>query len=265
MDLAEADGRWLGPAARHPWELARLGIVRSLIRRHAPLPVGAIALDVGCGDLFVAGRLGAEHPHATFYAIDSAFTADLIGQWRARGPTANVRPLASLDAVPAIERRASLVLLLDVIEHVADDRAFLARIVQGPHVGAETTVLVTVPAHPSLFCSHDRRLGHFRRYSRARLRTVLAEAGLRPLEAGSFFASLIPVRLVRVAHERLYGSNPSDPADPPTELATWRGGRALSRMLTRMLMLDGAMSRALGRTGVPLPGLSLYAACRPSA
>ena len=264
MDLAEARERQFEPAARHPWELARLEMVRSLIARHAPPAAGEVALDVGCGDVFVAEQLGALYPEARFYAVDTGFTDDLINRLRARMAVTNVLPFASLESVARREDRpASLVLLMDVIEHVADDRAFLIDLVRGPCVDHETRLLITVPAYQSLFCSHDRFLGHYRRYSHARLADVVKAAGLQVMDRGSFFASLLPIRLLQVAKERLLGAGA--PVGASTGLVTWQGGPAVSGLLKRMLVLDASVSRALGHVGVPLPGLSIYAVCRRSA
>jgi hypothetical protein len=264
MDLAEARERRFDQPARHPWELARLDIVRSIIARHAPLGAGAVAIDVGCGDVFVAEQLGAGYPQARFYAVDTGFTDDLIDRIRGRISVPNVLPFASLDAVARrLDRPASLVLLMDVIEHVADDRAFLTDLVRGPSIDRETSLLITVPAYQGLFCSHDRFLGHYRRYSHARLLELVRAAGLRVVDKGSFFTSLLPVRLLQVAKERLLGAEA--PAAASTGLVTWQGGPALSGLLKRMLVLDASVSRALRHVSVPLPGLSIYAVCRRSA
>ena len=61
-------------------------------------------------------------------------------------------------------------------------------------VGQDTTVLVTVPAYQSLFSSHDVQLKHYRRYSLRSLRHALSSAGLRVVESGTFFVSLLPLR-----------------------------------------------------------------------
>ncbi len=65
---------------------------------------------------------------------------------------------------------ADVVLLLDVLEHVADDFGFLASILRSMPVGAH--LVVAVPADMELWSNHDVNLEHFRRYDRRRLERV---------------------------------------------------------------------------------------------
>ena len=65
-------------------------------------------------------------------------------------------------AVDENRRAADLVLLTDVLEHVADDVALLQQVVQELTPGAH--LIVTVPADMALWSPHDVSLGHYRRY-----------------------------------------------------------------------------------------------------
>jgi 2-polyprenyl-3-methyl-5-hydroxy-6-metoxy-1,4-benzoquinol methylase len=261
MDLAEATARGGARTARHPWELARLAIVRRLVARHATMRPGSAVLDIGCGDLFVAGRLAAAHPGMTVCGIDPAFTAGLLARLL-EGQPPNVRAYPSLEAIDPPPPRAALLLLLDVLEHVEDDGGFLRGLVRRPEVDAGTTFLLTVPAHQALFSAHDRALGHHRRYSRRGLLAVLAAAGLQAVASGSFFAGLLPLRAVAVLRERLLGAPPDRGM---TGLVTWRGGTTLTRFLQQTLLVDAFLSMRLQQVGLRVPGLSLYAVCRRSA
>ena len=262
MDLIEARERGFDRSARHPWEIARLNVLRRLVSQHVTLPPGSLVMDVGCGDTFVVEQLAAEHPHVWFYAIDTAFTDEVVGLARRRSPS-NVRHFISVDTiVPKIEREVSLVLLMDVIEHIEDERAFMAELVRQPCIGRQTRFVITVPAYQSLFCSHDRFLGHYRRYSSALLRRRLEESGLMVIESGRFFFSLVPARMLQVLGERLPGVKPKKST---TGLVAWRGGRVRTTILTEMLALDAAIGFLLKRVGIDLAGLSNYALCRKSA
>ncbi len=217
-------------------------------------------LDVGCGDVFVADELGARYPRATFYAVDTAFTDELIERSR-RHLRANVFPSASLDRMtPPLEGQVSLVLLMDVIEHVPDDKAFLADLAGRTFVGEQTRFLITVPAYQRLFCSHDVFLGHYRRYSPRMLREHLQASGLTVIDEGSFFFSLLAARGLQVIKERLFEAD----SDRATLVATWSGGAVKTGLIKHLLLLDAAVSRALKTVGVRLPGLSNYALCRKS-
>lgn len=260
MDLVEARARGFSVGARHPWERARLSLASRLVARHVPPRSGDVVLDVGCGDTFVVESLARQHSKAQFYAIDSAFTPELIEIFRARLTVPNVTLCASLDEVPA-DRQASLVLLMDVLEHVEDDLGLLRDLAGRPYFGDATRVLITVPSYTRLFCSHDRFLGHYRRYSTRTLETLIGAARLSPIEIGHLFTSLVPVRVLQVVRERF--SRPVE--EPPTGLATWQGSETLARLLAALLEWDGRIGLALLNTGIHLPGLSNFAICRKSA
>jgi hypothetical protein len=263
MDLAEARAREYRTLVRHPWETARVDVVGRLIRRHVRLDGDAIVMDIGCGDTFVVEQLAAVYSDAWFYAIDTAFTDELASYYRARLDNARILPSPSLEALqPPPRRPASLILLMDVIEHIDDDRAFLIDLGRRPFVDRETRFLVTVPAYQSLFSSHDAFLGHYRRYSNRTLRDRLEQSGLRILAMGYFFASLLPIRLLQVIKERLLGLKPGRAS---TGLVTWRGSEASAAIMRNVLAMDARASMLLSAAGLTVPGLSNYAICVKSA
>ncbi len=89
----------------------------------------------------------------------------------------------------------SAVSLLDVLEHVEDDAAMLAEIADRMQPGAR--LVLTVPAMSWLFSAWDRDLGHFRRYSRRSITSVVEGTGLRVDEASYLFPELVPVAILR--------------------------------------------------------------------
>lgn len=263
MDLVEAKARGFDRGVRHPWEQARIDVIGKLIRRHVALERGAIVMDIGCGDTFVAERLAATYTDAVFYAIDTAFTDEFFEQRRARSSNPRIMLFSSLDAVaPAPEKPASLVLLMDVIEHIKDDRAFLSGLRERPWVGPDTKFLITVPAYQALFCSHDTFLGHYRRYSSRQLQARVEESGFAVIDAGYFFLSLLLIRAPQVLKERLFRLRPRDAS---SGLVTWHGGAMKAAILRQALALDADVSALLGRFGIRLAGLSNYAICTKSA
>lgn len=260
MDLVEAKARGFVAGTRHPWERARLALVARLIARHAPLRDGDVVLDIGCGDTFVVESLASRYPDVRFCAVDSAFTPDLIEMFTARLTAPNVSLFTSLDELPA-GSAVSLVLLMDVLEHVEDDHALLRDIIGRRSVAARARLLITVPSYPGLFCAHDRFLGHYRRYSAPAFRALSMSSGLVPVVSGHLFASLLPPRVVQVIAERLSWSA----RHAPTGLATWTGSEWMARRLATVLECDGRVALALLRIGISLPGLSHFAICRTSA
>ena len=94
---------------------------------------------------------------------------------------ANIRTLRvaveDLDGELAPDERFDSVVLMNVLEHLADDRAVLAALAARLAPGGRMVVLV--PACPWAFGPTDERLGHYRRYDKGRTRRVFGEAGLR--------------------------------------------------------------------------------------
>ena len=83
--------------------------------------------------------------------------------------------VGTIDDLPA-DARFDSILYIDVLEHIGDDRAEMARAAARLNPGG--TVIVLSPAHPFLFTPFDAAIGHFRRYTRSSLAAAAPE-GLR--------------------------------------------------------------------------------------
>lgn len=245
MDLIER-GRATG---RHPWELARLRFVRRALGSR--LPAATSLLDIGSGDAWLATQLRHDLPPASrVVCFDANYTPVDRAALAAAHPA-----IEFVDARPA--GRFDLLLLLDVLEHVADDRDFLSSIVSdlaapGAHA------LVTVPAWQSVFSRRDTALGHFRRYSTSSARALLRSAGLQIVEDGGLFHSLLPLRAAAVGVERMRGASEGPGVNP----IAWNRGVAVTGVIAAALTAETRVSLALARVGVNLPGLSYWALCR---
>jgi len=85
----------------------------------------------------------------------------------------------NLDSEPPPEiarRRFDAIVAVNVVEHIEDDRALIARLAGLLKPGGK--LLIYVPACPFAYGTLDRALGHYRRYTRASLTKLLAGAGL---------------------------------------------------------------------------------------
>jgi hypothetical protein len=72
--------------------------------------------------------------------------------------------------------RFHAILYLDVLEHILDDGAELAR--TASLLGPDGRLIVLSPAHPFLYSPFDKAIGHHRRYTRGSLQ-ALQPPGLR--------------------------------------------------------------------------------------
>jgi SAM-dependent methyltransferase len=128
--------------------------------------------------------------------------ARLIG---GRGQVGEVRATCRVvtGKIEDIDRAAlfDTILYLDVLEHIAEDRAELAR--ARHHLAAQGNLVVLAPAHQYLFSPFDAAIGHHRRYDRASLR-ARTPPGCRlddflMLDCAGFFASLANRLMLRAA------------------------------------------------------------------
>jgi SAM-dependent methyltransferase len=255
LDLIEKTS---GP--RHPWERSRAAFFAAALKRALGQVGDATAishvdvLDCGSGDAYLADHL-RERIHCSVTCWDAHYDADTMASLSARYPS-----LAFTKSRP--ERAYDVVLMLDVIEHVEDDVAFVRDIVERCLV-RDGLVFVSVPAWQSLFSQHDDLLLHHRRYSPRACDRVLEAAGLTIVERGGAFHSLVLPRAVTVARERAVRA--VGQRTPPTResaAATWSRGRLLTSLTLGALRIDNAVSRLAARANVNLPGLSYWAIAR---
>jgi 2-polyprenyl-3-methyl-5-hydroxy-6-metoxy-1,4-benzoquinol methylase len=84
----------------------------------------------------------------------------------------------------------AVVLLMDVLEHVPDDRGFLESVVAT--CTGRNRVFITVPAFESLWSGKDEFLGHYRRYSLAALRSMATACHVTITRAYYMFGVFLP-------------------------------------------------------------------------
>jgi SAM-dependent methyltransferase len=182
----------------HWWFAGRRQIMRALARRVLPPGQRSTVVDVGCGTGANIAALAGEHDCV---GIDPS--PEAIALARSRFPdTTFVHGHAPDDVRPALGE-AALVLLMDVLEHVPDDFAFLSSLLAAMRPGAH--LLLTVPADPSAWSEHDESNGHYRRYEIDRLERVWAGMPATPVLLSHYNARLYPVARAVRAWSRLRG------------------------------------------------------------
>jgi hypothetical protein len=262
MDLKEA--KYKKSNQRHPWELARLNIVNK-IGSDTLISLNnkeGLLLDVGCGDTWFIEQLSQQYPKLYVAAIDILFTDDDLKTLREKYHGSRISVYRTMDEAQADlgSKRAGMVLLLDVIEHIEDDIKFLDWLQTFPSIDNETIFTITVPAYQWLFSKHDVFLEHYRRYDNALLKTNINKAGLKPLKIGYFFFSLYLARIAAWAKEKI-----SNDKTPTTGLAEWDKSASVTSLIKNILLSDFAVTSSLHKIGIKLPGLSNYILCKKSA
>lgn len=97
--------------------------------------------------------------------------------------------IGTLDTLPAHAQFDSLI-YADVLEHIQDDRGEAGKALKHLRPGGHLVVLA--PAHAFLFSPFDASIGHYRRYSRASLASLLPvrPVCLRYLDSAGLLLSL---------------------------------------------------------------------------
>lgn len=179
---------------RHWWFVGRRRIVQRLIAEVLPPSQATTIVDVGCG---TGANIASLAEHYDCVGIDSS--AEAVELARQRFPEVRFVTGYAPGGLGEVMQRARLLLLMDVLEHVADDFAMVSELLAAAVPGSY--VLVTVPADPSLWSPHDESFGHYRRYDAARLEMLWAGLPVDTMLLSYFNARLMPfVRLVRTVN-----------------------------------------------------------------
>jgi hypothetical protein len=243
VDLRERRAQQL----RHPWEVARFRFFRRLVIEHAPAGASSV-IDVGAGDgWFAAQLLPSLGDGATIQCWDAHYSA---------ADLAESLPIGISRTADSPPHAAQVVVALDVLEHVLDDHEFVGQQVR-PLVANHGVLVVSVPAHPRLFTSHDTALGHYRRHTTRTLRALLEPHFVITLH-GSLFSSLLLPRAASAIIEKV-----RPPRGTPSVDSEWHHGRLLTSAITAVLTVDAWLGRWCARLRLPLPGLSVWAVCTP--
>ncbi|MBN9414012.1 MAG: glycosyltransferase [Candidatus Eremiobacteraeota bacterium] len=141
-----------------------------IILKWLPKQKGLRVLNAGCGSGEMTALLARDHS----WAIDAVDPdADSIALHRAAIAEMSLRNVEVFQT-PLEEHPGAgydVVVCNDVLEHIEDDRAAVARLHAILRPGGK--LCVSVPALPSLYGYHDEKLGHYRRYTRVTLEELL--------------------------------------------------------------------------------------------
>ncbi|MEO7713492.1 MAG: class I SAM-dependent methyltransferase [Gemmatimonadaceae bacterium] len=218
---------------RHWWWRARERVILDALHDHQPAAGWRHVLDVGCGDGLFFDELEKLPGVQSVEGVEPA--SALVSP---DGPHRAQIHVVPFDESFAPTRRYSLVLMLDVLEHLPDPAASLRHALS--LLEPEGVFLATVPAFMQFWTRHDDLNHHFTRYDTASMGALAASAGLRVDESRYFFHWTAAAKLVTRIKEALIPGEPASPAVPPALVN--RALYALSRLEERLL----------GRANVPV-------------
>jgi 2-polyprenyl-3-methyl-5-hydroxy-6-metoxy-1,4-benzoquinol methylase len=214
---------------QHWWFRVREELILKFLRRKQPPGGWGNILDVGCGDGLFFREL---------MKLGDVDGIELAGEIvSADNPYRQRIHIGAFDHTFQPEKRYSLILMLDVLEHLPDPVAALRKALSLLRPGG--SLLITVPAFRALWTSHDTLNDHFTRYTKSSFRQVAAQAGMALSESRYLFYWLFWAKLAVRAKEFVLGSKPATPGVPPS-------------LLNRLLLWVSRMEEViLGRTPVP--------------
>jgi len=226
---------------RHPWELSRTQRILDIVKKHVMRSIA----DIGAGDRFFLSKLPGGAASAK-YAVDTGYTekSELIDG------------VLCLNDISELPESIDAVMLMDVIEHIQDDGAFIKEILG--KLSTDALVIVTVPAFQMLFSNHDVFLRHYRRYGRKQLLAFLRSNKLFVERCHYFYASLFFARLISLLLTKKKN------ASSQSGIGSWRFGEnhILTQAIRIILNIDFSICAFLAKLNIYPPGLSLLAVCR---
>jgi SAM-dependent methyltransferase len=167
----------------HWWFVGRRKILTALIERWRPKAGPLHILEVGCGTGSNIAML------QQFGTVDAIEPDDHARAFASRRTGLEIKG-GYLPNVPLEDGRYDLIVLLDVLEHIPDDKGALCAL--KPKLAPGGRLMLAVPAMPSLWSGHDVAHHHQRRYTARTLEAVVQAAGYRTLRRTAFNSLLLP-------------------------------------------------------------------------
>lgn len=247
MDLKEASLY----SARHPWELSRCMNIKCTFFHHmADLlkhkkeknEITKIA-DIGAGDLYFSHSLLADMKKkglsAEIYAVDN--------HYKDEGKRANIYCYKDIEELEP--ESMDCIFLMDVLEHIQDDKKFLQ--IAGEKLKDTGIIILTVPAFNRLYSDHDRFLEHYRRYEYHTLQKIIPQK-LSIVQSNYFYSILFFVRCIQVKF--MHGKRKKN-----LSVNGWKysAQNILTRIVKLILNIDFSLNQLSAKFGLCLPGLSL--------
>ena len=149
------------------WANFKYHLTLKILRDHCINGDRTRVYDLGCGSGYFSGKLsnlgfdviGVEPDYDTFVLASST-------QYLGAASFLNT----SIEKID-IKLDADVIIMHDVLEHIDAEHATLLSV--AGLLRDSGLLIISVPASELLFGSHDRQLGHFRRYSKSSLRRAL--------------------------------------------------------------------------------------------
>jgi ubiquinone/menaquinone biosynthesis C-methylase UbiE len=219
---------------RHFWFRARKRVVASVIRTlTARLKPGYHVLELGCGNGGMLRLLKECSPGGKVIGMD--LFAEGLRNARTRCDCALVQGDVGL---PPFGEQFQIVGMFDVLEHIEQDIAALRDVRRMLAPGG--AIVITVPAHMSLWSYFDVAAHHARRYCTQELATKLDTAGFEVEYVTQFMGAIYPLVWLGRRVKGVLGASGNAVKQTQQELRITPG---LNALLDRVLAGEEALIR----------------------
>ena len=157
----------------HPIDLASRCNAVAQVQKFMP-SAKTVIMEIGCSSGFLIRDLSKSFPHSIILG------ADVVREplYRLASDLPSI-PLIRFDLLqcPLPDQSIDILVMLNVLEHIDDDTGALNKAFNLLKPGG--SLIIEVPAGPSLYGAYDSALHHFRRYTASELEGKLVSVGFK--------------------------------------------------------------------------------------
>jgi SAM-dependent methyltransferase len=174
--------------------------------------------EVGCGNGLILAHLAQVYQKAV-----DGFELNLQALARCPKLPGNLYIYDVFQRHPDLVDRYDLMMMMDVLEHIEDEVSFLQAVAD--HLKPGGYLIIGVPMRPHLYSRYDYVVGHVRRYSPQRLRSVAERAGFVVRQTVQWGHAYIPILMLR--QQLVQGRSGDDVVRQGFAISPW-GNRLMS-------------------------------------
>lgn len=191
------------------WFVVKFQLVRSIIKKYCNLPANSTIIDIGCGTGGFSSKIADE------YNVLCLDTSPIALEYCQKRGLKNLYNLY-LEDFPKDKYQVQAATMLDVVEHIDDDKKFIGDVYN--LLAGDGWVVVTVPAYQWLWSTHDEIHHHKRRYSKKQIVDLLKNSGFKPVFSSYFNTLLFPAAVLKRFIDKIsgkkHGDSPVDEVSP---------------------------------------------------
>ncbi|MBX3241118.1 MAG: class I SAM-dependent methyltransferase [Chitinophagaceae bacterium] len=152
-------------------------------------------LEIGSGIGNISSLLLEQYVHVNLSDVKYEYCKILQSKFSGNSNLENIYQLnledtSLLNHFPELKKKFDTVLVLNVVEHIKDDKQAINNCKK--FLNENGTLIILVPAHQFLYNSIDKELGHFKRYDQKSISSLLGSCGLTVIHTSYFNTAGIP-------------------------------------------------------------------------